>query len=92
MLLLWRHHPLLLILHWHLRQMSLLSKVGKVLLLHMALLLNALLDERSRALVCQLCVLIIAATITIVRSLSWRVVSNRWLISSFCLDGHIREV
>ena len=95
LLLLLRHHALLLllllVLHRHLRQMALLRQIGKVLL-HMSLLLHSLLYQSSCTLVRELLVLIISTAVAVVRSLSRRVVSNRWLISSFLLHGHVGEV
>lgn len=94
LLLLLRHHTLLLllILHGHLRQMALLCQVRKVLLLYMSLLLHSLLYQSSCTLVRELLVLIISTAIAVVRSLSRRIVSNWWLVSSFCLHRHVGEI
>jgi hypothetical protein len=70
----------------------LLSQVGEILLLNVPLLLHSLLYKSSCTLVCELCVLIITTAVAVVRSLSWGIVSNWWLVSSLCLHGHVGEI
>lgn len=92
LLLLRRHHALLLLpLHRHLRQMALLSKIGKVLLMYITLLLHTLLDQGCCALLRQLRVLVVAPAVAVGGSLSLGIISNRLLLvaSSLCLDGDV---